>query len=133
MSAATTESIEQRMDRLRHECRVNETGEHTCMADPEVEAPYATWVAEHSHPASAAHAVATEDHDTPGGRAAGDLAWSKRVTAGTAERRLADQRGIELCDYCGEPGCRWQNHGEARDDVAAWNAGTLPGVLYDHG
>lgn len=98
MSAATTESIEQRMDRLRHECRVNETGEHTCMADPEVEAAYATWVAEHSHPASAAHAVATEDHDTPGGRAAGDLAWSKRVTAGTAERRLADQRGIELCD-----------------------------------
>ena len=24
------------------------------------------------------------------------------------------------CDYCGQPGCRWQNHPQARADVAAW-------------
>lgn len=24
------------------------------------------------------------------------------------------------CDYCGRPGCRWQDHPEARVDVAAW-------------
>jgi len=28
----------------------------------------------------------------------------------------------ERCDYCDTVGCRWQNHGEARDDVAAYAA-----------
>ena len=42
--AARVETVEQRMERLRRECTVNETGEHTCMSDPEVEAHYAAFV-----------------------------------------------------------------------------------------
>lgn len=27
----------------------------------------------------------------------------------------------EVCEFCGEHGCRWWSHPEARADVAAWN------------
>lgn len=30
-------------------------------------------------------------------------------------------RSAQPCDYCGEPGCHWQRHSEARADMAAWD------------